>query len=163
MCPPCLIIIQSCYFDCRINTPFTRSRCVTCVSCSVHLVSTHSELGVQRIMVFFILPTSQWGRRIQSNLLMRKEPVQRAWVVPWGMSKTLQHVAMQTSLANADIFTSKSCVVLRSWPNGWPKMGRRNSGPLLPECKYEVPSSNSNMKNGQLVLVACYFETILSS
>ena len=34
MCPPCLIIIQSCYFDYTINKPFTCSRCVICVSCS---------------------------------------------------------------------------------------------------------------------------------
>ena len=31
---PCLIIIQSCYFDYTINKPFTCSRCVICVSCS---------------------------------------------------------------------------------------------------------------------------------
>ena len=41
MCLPCLIIIQSCYFDYRINKPFTCSRCVICVSCSVHLISTY--------------------------------------------------------------------------------------------------------------------------
>ena len=28
MCPPCLIIIQSCYFDYRIDRPFTWSLCV---------------------------------------------------------------------------------------------------------------------------------------
>ena len=38
---PCLIIIQSCYFDYRINKPFTCSRCMICVSCSVHLISTY--------------------------------------------------------------------------------------------------------------------------
>ena len=41
MCPPCFIIIQSCYFDSRINEPFTCSRCVICVSCSVHLIWTY--------------------------------------------------------------------------------------------------------------------------
>ena len=41
MCPPRLIIIQSCYFDYRIDKPFTCSRCVICVSCSVHLISTY--------------------------------------------------------------------------------------------------------------------------
>ena len=41
MCPPCLIIIQSCYCDYRINKPSTYSRCVICVSCSVHLISTY--------------------------------------------------------------------------------------------------------------------------
>ena len=38
----CLIIMQSCYFDCRINKPFTCSRWVICVSCSVHLTSTYT-------------------------------------------------------------------------------------------------------------------------
>ena len=41
MCLSCLIIIQSCYFDYRINKPFICSRCVICVSCSVHLNSTY--------------------------------------------------------------------------------------------------------------------------
>ena len=36
----CLTIIKSCYFDCTINKPFTCSRCVICVSCSVHVIST---------------------------------------------------------------------------------------------------------------------------
>ena len=29
------------YCDCRINKPFTCSRCVICVPCSVHLISTY--------------------------------------------------------------------------------------------------------------------------
>ena len=37
----CLTIIKSCYFDCTINKPFTCSRCVICVSCSVHVISTY--------------------------------------------------------------------------------------------------------------------------
>ena len=41
MCLPCLIIIRSCYFDYRLNKPFTYSRCVICVSCSVHLISAY--------------------------------------------------------------------------------------------------------------------------
>ena len=41
MCRPCLIIIKSCYFDHRINEPFTCSRCVICVSCSVHVISAY--------------------------------------------------------------------------------------------------------------------------
>ena len=40
-CLPCLIIIQSCYFDCRISKLFSTSHCVICVSCSVHLNSTN--------------------------------------------------------------------------------------------------------------------------
>ena len=36
MCQPCLVIIQSCYFDHRINKPFACSRCLICVSCSAH-------------------------------------------------------------------------------------------------------------------------------
>ena len=31
---PCLIIIESCYFDCRISKHFTCSRCVICVTCA---------------------------------------------------------------------------------------------------------------------------------
>ena len=38
----CLIIIQSCYSDCRINKPFTRSRCAFCISCAVHSISMYS-------------------------------------------------------------------------------------------------------------------------
>ena len=37
MCLPCLIIIQSC-FDYRINKLFICSRCVLCISFSVHLI-----------------------------------------------------------------------------------------------------------------------------
>ena len=36
----CLIIMQSCYCDYRINKPFACSRCVICVSCSVHVILT---------------------------------------------------------------------------------------------------------------------------
>ena len=39
-CLPCLIIIQSCYFNYIINKPFKYSRCTISVSCSVHLIST---------------------------------------------------------------------------------------------------------------------------
>ena len=41
MCLPCLIIVQSCYFHYRINKPFACSRCLICVSCSVHVISTY--------------------------------------------------------------------------------------------------------------------------
>ena len=41
MCLPCLIIIQSCYFDFRINKPFTCSCCMIYVSCSVHFISMY--------------------------------------------------------------------------------------------------------------------------
>ena len=36
VCHARLINIQSCYFDYRINKPFTCFHCVICVSCSVH-------------------------------------------------------------------------------------------------------------------------------
>ena len=36
-----LIIRKSCHFDFRINKPFACSRCVICVSCSVHVISTY--------------------------------------------------------------------------------------------------------------------------
>ena len=36
-----MVIIKSCYFDYRINKPFTYSRCVICVSCSVHVIPTY--------------------------------------------------------------------------------------------------------------------------
>ena len=38
MCRPCLVMMQSCYFDYRINKPFACSRCLTCISCSVHVI-----------------------------------------------------------------------------------------------------------------------------
>ena len=40
-CLPCLIIIKSCYFDFRINKPFTCSCYVICVSCSFYLIWTY--------------------------------------------------------------------------------------------------------------------------
>ena len=40
MCLPRLIITPSGYFNYRTNKPFTCSRCVICVSCSVQLIST---------------------------------------------------------------------------------------------------------------------------
>ena len=51
MCPPCWIIIQSCYFDYKINKPYACSHGMICLPCSVHLRC------VQRIMGFFILIT----------------------------------------------------------------------------------------------------------
>ena len=52
MCLPCLITIQSCYFDNR-NKPFTRSRCMICVSCSVHMISTYyMSKGSQAFFIF---------------------------------------------------------------------------------------------------------------
>ena len=51
MCLPCWIIIQSCYFDYKINKPYARSHGMICLPCSVHLRC------VQRIMGFFILIT----------------------------------------------------------------------------------------------------------
>ena len=45
MCLSCLIIMQSCYFNYRINKPFTYSRCLICVLCSVQ-----SDLGVLRAL-----------------------------------------------------------------------------------------------------------------
>ena len=36
-----LIIIIKCYFDYWVNKPFTCSRCMICVSCSVHVISTY--------------------------------------------------------------------------------------------------------------------------
>ena len=41
MCLPCLITIQSCSFDYRIDNLFAYSHCVICVSCSVHMISTY--------------------------------------------------------------------------------------------------------------------------
>ena len=63
-CPPCLTIIQSCYFDYRISKSFACSRCVIplrdlCfVLCSVYL----DVLRAQRIMGFFILITHKSAR-----------------------------------------------------------------------------------------------------
>ena len=43
MCWSCLIIIKSCYYDYRINKPFTCSRYLICVLRSVHQISTHKS------------------------------------------------------------------------------------------------------------------------
>ena len=40
MCRPCLITIQSCYFENSIKKPSTCSRCLICVLRSVHVIST---------------------------------------------------------------------------------------------------------------------------
>ena len=40
-CRPCLIIGKSCYFDYRMNKPFTCSRCLVNVLCSVHVISAY--------------------------------------------------------------------------------------------------------------------------
>ena len=53
ICPPCLIIIQSFYCDCRINKPFACSRCFICVSCSVHVISCAKDHGF-----FILIPTT---------------------------------------------------------------------------------------------------------
>ena len=50
----CLIIIQSCYFEYRINKPFACSCCVVCVSCSI-CSRDLDVLHAQRIIGFFIL------------------------------------------------------------------------------------------------------------
>ena len=50
MCQPCLVIIQSCYFDYRINKPFAYSRRVICVSCSLDRDVRRS----QRIIGFYL-------------------------------------------------------------------------------------------------------------
>ena len=42
LCPPCLIIIQYCYFDSRISKPLICSCWVISVSCSVHVISTYN-------------------------------------------------------------------------------------------------------------------------
>ena len=39
-CLPCLIIVQSCYCDNRINKTFVYSCCVNCILCYVHLISS---------------------------------------------------------------------------------------------------------------------------
>ena len=46
MCLPCLLILQSCYFDYRTNTSFACSRCVICLSCDLDELraeSTHKS------------------------------------------------------------------------------------------------------------------------
>ena len=62
----CLIIRKSCYFDYSMNRPFTRSRCVICVSRAAHVI--FNVLRAQRIMDFFLsqLPTNQRDQNIRS-------------------------------------------------------------------------------------------------
>ena len=67
MCRPCLIIIQSCYFDCRINKPFAYSRCLVCISCSVHVISTYHVRKGSCAFFLSSLPTSQGGQKIRSH------------------------------------------------------------------------------------------------
>ena len=50
-CLPCLIIIQSCYFDCRIDKLSTSSGCLISVSFSIHVILPY--YGAQRIVGFF--------------------------------------------------------------------------------------------------------------
>ena len=56
ICLPSLIIIQSCYFDCEVNKPFTCSCRVICFSllCSSLLCSRDLDvLRAQKMMVFY--------------------------------------------------------------------------------------------------------------
>ena len=57
----CLIIIQSSYFDYRINKSFTCSRCVICVSCSVHVISRYY------VRKGSWSPTNQQGQEFRSR------------------------------------------------------------------------------------------------
>ena len=41
MCLPCLVIVQSCYCDYRINKTFLRPRCLICILDSGHFISTY--------------------------------------------------------------------------------------------------------------------------
>ena len=67
---PCLMIIKSCYFDCRIIQSFTCSRCVICILCSVHLILMYMCKGSRAFLSW--LPTNQWGQKFISLGLLWK-------------------------------------------------------------------------------------------
>ena len=60
-CRPCVIVLKSCYIDYRINKPSTCSRCLICVSYSVHVISTYYV----RKASWPFLPTNQRGQKIR--------------------------------------------------------------------------------------------------
>ena len=60
MCRPCSIVLKSCYFDYRINKPFTCSCCLVSVSCAVY--TTFQALHGQRIMGFLTKTTHKYTR-----------------------------------------------------------------------------------------------------
>ena len=85
---PCLIIIKSCYFDYRINKPFTCSRCVICVSCSGHAILTHYvRKGSWALFLKSWLPTNQRGQKIRSPAFA-ESLAQRSPVLPHVRSST---------------------------------------------------------------------------
>ena len=86
MCWPCLMIIQSCYSDYRMNKAFTCSHCVICISCSVNSILTF--LRMQRIIGFFILITQKWMR--SGNHISR---------CIWGCSKTASTIKKFPSIS----------------------------------------------------------------
>ena len=58
MCLPCLIIIQSCYCDYRMNKPIACSCCVISVSFAIHVISMYYvRKGLWAFMGLFILIT----------------------------------------------------------------------------------------------------------
>ena len=60
---PCLIIIESCYFDSRINKPFVYSHYMICISCTVHLIWTYYVCKGSWAFLSW-LPTNQRGQKI---------------------------------------------------------------------------------------------------
>ena len=80
MCPPFLMIIQSCYFGYRTNKPFACSRCVFFLLCSLDL----DVLRAQRIIGFFILTTHK-STRSEHPVTWYCKP---ADAVPLNQSKT---------------------------------------------------------------------------
>ena len=87
-CLPCLIIIQSCYFDYRINKLFACSRCVICV-----LYSVLDVLRAQRSMGFFILITHKSTRS--------ENPITWGNLHPWGPGANIRSKLLLNSDARS--------------------------------------------------------------
>ena len=76
MCWARVVIMPSCYFDYRINKPFPYSRCVICISCSVHVISTYY---VRKGSWAFSTLTTHKSTRSENPTNNRHRPVQVAW------------------------------------------------------------------------------------
>ena len=64
MCLPCLIIMQSCCCDCRINKTFVCSRCLICVLDSGHFISTYyARKGLLAFLIVIIHKSTRWEIR----------------------------------------------------------------------------------------------------
>ena len=73
MCPSCLIIIQSYYFDCTINKPFTLSSCFICTFRPLFISSRHTTCTKDHRLFYLNFP--QITMRLENQITWQKPSV----------------------------------------------------------------------------------------